>query len=165
MNLVGREQYIITQMYSSGQIIDDTSNSIFNELLEASETYDRYVSILDDTDLDFISFVPSLTYFTNYLNVNDDNEVANTTILLSSMTEQGFHAALTVLQLFSSEIDEESSTELIKSTGKHRFSFNWIGSDEEFLGKLVHIQDTLCTSLLAPEMKMKALIKVSSRRY
>jgi hypothetical protein len=125
MQLLGREQYILSLMVRKGQITDSTK-SIYNALMDDSVTYSRYHPVIDETTsryLDpknlFISeLMKKLPLLTNS-NSNDQQDLRsecstgqvmqdapvglfNTTMIYFPLTSSGLETALSALQWLKS---------------------------------------------------------------
>lgn len=116
MQLLGREQYILSMMVRAGQITDSTK-SIFTSLLEDSTSFSRYHPIIDDTSPRYID--PKSAYFAelskkvHYLTNRQDcqqgdqiegTSLFNTTFLYFPVTKHGITNALSALKWLNSTI-------------------------------------------------------------
>eukprot|EP00602_Paraphysomonas_sp_CaronLab_P013244 CAMPEP_0185040580 /NCGR_PEP_ID=MMETSP1103-20130426/38799_1 /TAXON_ID=36769 /ORGANISM="Paraphysomonas bandaiensis, Strain Caron Lab Isolate" /LENGTH=1608 /DNA_ID=CAMNT_0027579943 /DNA_START=104 /DNA_END=4931 /DNA_ORIENTATION=- len=122
MQLLGREQYILSQMVRKGKITDKTK-SIYNAILENSVTYPRFHALVDevtpdymDTTLpEFSKLIRDTPFFHNGGGVDagvcgevHDGGIYNTTLVRFPVTAHGMRSAVAVLEWLLSNIQEAS---------------------------------------------------------
>lgn len=105
MQLLGREQYIITSYYRKKQITDKTK-SIFNVILNLGRTYPRYHSLLEESVIEYSDSLASNTKLTQLLQSGaflrssacEATAPLNTTIIIFPISTRGIQSAASALR-------------------------------------------------------------------
>lgn len=151
-SLLGREQYLLSQLVAS-QVITDKSKSIFSDILKAGEAYDRYHLMIDDesptyidtSSEEFLMLSSQLQYFTNYKVVESIPSLANTTVYLIPCNKQGLESAIVLLQWLNHQTSKGED-----DIGQHRVAFVWKPDHEDVLSvnTCVDNDSMVCTNSL-----------------
>lgn len=121
MQVLAREQYIITQLYQSKKI-NDRTKSLFSTILTEFNAYSRYHRMLDDSSKNHISVLStvSINYLSNlhyYYPIDNDininNKFINTTIIIALPTYNGLKSIAAGFEFIKND-----------PTSKIAFSFN-----------------------------------------
>ena len=111
MQLISREQYIMTQYYQK-KVITDRSKSIYADIMNHTAAFARYHPMLDDKNIQYVDFntpagqqLMSRLSYSNPLLSQDITastvpyfEMANTTFLVAPLSVVGYQAATTTIE-------------------------------------------------------------------
>lgn len=135
MNLLGREQYLLTHLLQSGLITDKTS-SIFNAVLESSKsTYLRYHPLLQEENAVYMDFAKDSignkilqrqeTFIMRDPSI-DQSSIVHTLLMSSPLSSNGLLSAARMLQWFMASDEQYDSIRQ-----QLRVDFIWHVSSQE----------------------------------
>eukprot|EP01034_Spumella_vulgaris_P025848 gene25848-32345_t len=114
MQVLGREQYILTQ-YFNAKLVTDRTKSIFSTLMQITGAHSRYHAMLDERDVQYADFnnenaeellsTPSIFLHatppaatTSTSTAANFTAYTNTTLLLAPLTLRGYQAAVSAIE-------------------------------------------------------------------